>query len=326
MFKKIIHRKKATSNGVKKKNNYYFYDLHTHTKASGDAISSVKDYIKLAKKRRLTGFAITDHDKVYKGKQDEGKDSSSTRALARGEDEDKSSSSPLSETRVIKGITIIPGTEITLKDGSHILAYYIKEPLPKDKLTLIEAVKLIKKQGGYCFLAHPMNIIGGYFKSGGYFKIKRRKIEEIRDALNIVDGIELGNARESSHLRNLTKKIVRQAIPGTKKIIYSAGSDSHTPNSLGLGIIKTKEPLTRENFLRVMGDGDIIMKTNLDFVRRILYLIEQLFVTIIKITFLYNNKIARKIFYKIFFHTYLKTKLFVSKKRNKIFNFEKEHL
>ena len=281
---------------MKKKNNYYFYDLHTHTKASADAIGSIEDYIKLAKKRGLTGFAVTDHDRIYNGKEK------------------------------IDEITIIPGTEITLKDSSHLLAYYIKKPLPKNKLTLEQAVKLIKKQGGYCFLAHPTNIKGGYFKSGGYLKIRRKKIEEIRNALNIVDGVEIGNAHETLQLRSLTKKIIVQAISGAqklsaKKIIWTAGSDSHTPSSLGLGVIKTKEPLTKENFLKVIGEGNIIIKTKLNFARRILYLIEQLFVTIIKITFLYNNKIARKIFYKIFFHTYLKTKFFMSKIK-KTFNLQ----
>ena len=285
---------------MKKKNNHYFYDLHTHTKASPDAISSIKDYIKLAKKRGLTGFAVTDHDKIYRGEKE------------------------------IDGVTIIPGSEITLKCGSHLLAYYIKEPLPKNKLTLEEAVRHIKKQGGYCSLAHPTNIIGGYFKSGGYFKFKRRKIKEIIEALKLIDCIETGNASEPSHLRLLTKKIIKEAISKdqelkNKKLIYTGGSDSHSPNSLGLGIVKTKEPLTKENFLKVIREGDIVIKTKLNFVRRILYVIEQLFVTIIKITFLYNNKVARKIFYKIFAHTYLKTKFFLSKKRNKTFNLEKEY-
>lgn len=283
-----------------KKNNYYFYDLHTHTKASGDAISSIEDYVKIAKKRGISGFAVTDHDKVYNGKEK------------------------------INGITIIPGSEITLKDGSHILAYYIKKPLPKDKLTLIEAVRDIKKQGGYCSLAHPTNVVGGYLKKGKYFKFRTKKIKEIRDALDIVDGVESGNAHEPLHLRSLTKKIVKKAISGdqkltNKKLIYTAGSDSHSPNSLGLGVIRTKEPLTKENFLSVIREGDIIIKTRLKFPRRILYIVEQLFVTISKITFLYNNEIARKIYYKMFVHTYLKTKFFVSKKRKKTFNLKKEH-
>ena len=285
---------------MEKKNNYYFYDLHTHTKASNDAISSIKEYVKIAKKRGLTGFAVTDHDKIYQGKE------------------------------VVDGITIIPGSEITLKDGSHLLAYYIKRPLPKNKLTLAQAVKCIKRQGGYCSLAHPTNIIGGYFKSGGYFKIRRKKIQEIRNALNIVDGVESGNAHEPLHLRSLTKKIVKKAISGdqkltNKKLIYTAGSDSHSPCSLGLGVIKVKEPLTKENFFKVIERGDIIIKTKLVFIRRILYFIEQLFTTIIKIIFLYNNERAGKIFYKIFVHTYLKTKFFISKKRKKTFNLKKEH-
>jgi len=277
----------------KEKNNYYFYDLHAHTKESPDAISTIKELIKIAKKRGLTGFAITNHDKVYKGEEE------------------------------IDGITIIPGSEITLKDDSHLLAYYIKEDLPAEKLTLTEAVTAIKKQGGYCSLAHPTSIMGGYFKNGGYLKIKNKSIKEIEEALKIVDCVESGNANESLRLRSLTKKIIQKTK--IEKIIHTAGSDSHSPDSIGLGVIKTKESLTKENFLRVISEGEIIIKTKFDFKNKLLNIIEQLFVIIIKITFLYNNKIIRKIIYKIFYHTYLKIKYFLSKKK-KTFNFKKEYI
>ena len=283
-----------------KNQKYYFYDLHTHTIASGDAIGSVKDYVKVAKKRGLTGFAITDHNKVYKGEEE------------------------------IDGITIIPGSEISLKDGSHLLAYYIKTALPKGKLTLKEAIKEIKKQGGYCSLAHPTNIIGGYFKSGGYFKFKRRKIKEIIKALKLIDCIETGNASEPSHLRLLTKKIIKEAISKdqelkNKKLIYTGSSDSHSPNSLGLGVVKTREPLTKENFLKVIGGGEIIVETKLKFVRWVLYNIEQILVMIIKITFLYNNKIIAKIFFNTFAHIYLRTKHFLLKRKKEVFNLQKKY-
>jgi predicted metal-dependent phosphoesterase TrpH len=276
---------------IKMKSNYYFYDLHVHTKKSPDSISTVKELIKIAKKRGLTGFAITDHEKTYNGEEE------------------------------IDGITIIPGSEITLKDDSHLLAYYIKKPLPKKKLTLVEAVRLIKEQGGYCSLAHPTNILGGYFKNGGFFKIRNRSKKEIKDALEIVDAVEIGNASETNQLRASAKKIVENLFIKKR---YTAGSDSHSPNSLGLGIIKTKEPLTKENFLKVIEEGEIIIKTEFNFIRKILHLVERFFIKIAIITFLYNNKISRKIFYKIFYHTYLKTKYFLLKYK-KTFNFKEEY-
>lgn len=268
----------------KKKIKYYLYDLHTHTKESPDAISSIKDYIKIAKKRGLAGFAVTDHDKIYKGKTK------------------------------INGITIIPGSEITLKDSSHLLAYYIKKPLPKKSLTLIEAVENIKRQGGYSSLAHPNYIIGGYFKKEGFFKLFNKKKEEIIKALEIVDGVESGNAFQHPYQRNLIKKIVEEL--NIKKIIHTAGSDSHSPDSLGLGVVRTKEPLIKKNFLRAIKEGKIVIKTKFNFTKRVLYFIERLFVIILQITFLYNNEIARKFFYKIFFRTYLKIKFFLLKKNN----------
>ena len=291
---------------IKMKNRFYFYDLHSHTKASDDAISSVESYIKVAKKRGLTGFAITDHDKIYDGETE------------------------------IDGVTIIPGSEITLKDGSHLLAYYIKNQLPEGKLTLKEAVEEIKKEGGYCSLAHPTNIIGGYFQSGGYFKFRKRKIEEIREALNIVDCVEIGNAAEPSYLRALTLKTIKKAVFNElkidkaklvrKRLIYTAGSDAHSPCSLGRGVIKTKEPLTKENFLRVVGEGEMILKTKLNFTRWILYNIEHIFVILIKITRLYDNKVASKTIFNAFANTYLKSKYFLLKKRkSQFFNFQEEY-
>lgn len=282
------------------KQKYYFYDLHSHTKASGDAISSLDDYIKMSKKRGLTGFAVTDHDKIYRGEKE------------------------------IDGVTIIPGSEITLKDGSHLLAYYIKDALPEGKLTLEEAVQEIKKQGGYCSLAHPTNIIGGYFQSGGFFNFRRRKNKDVIKALKLVDCIETGNASESSRLRLLTLRVIKKAISAdleltNKKLIFTAGSDAHSPNSLGLGSIKTKEPLTKENFLRVIGEGEMIIKTNLNFARWVLYNIEQVFVVMIKITFIYNNKKVAGALFNIFAHIYLNAKHFLLRRKKKVFNLQEKY-
>lgn len=280
---------------------YYFYDLHSHTKASGDAISSLEDYIEVSEKRGLTGFAVTDHDKTYSGKKE------------------------------INGITIIPGSEVTLKDGSHLLVYYIKEALPKNKLTLEEAVRHIKKQGGYCSLAHPTNIIGGYFQSGGLFKFRRRKNRDVIKALNLVDCIETGNASESSRLRGLTLEVIKKAVSAdrelaSRKLIYTAGSDAHSPNSLGMGVIRTNEPLTKENFLRVISEGKMIVNTRFNFARWVLYNIEQVFVMMIKLTFIYNNRIASNILVDTFSCVYLNFKhLLMKRKKKEFFNFQKKY-
>ena len=236
---------------MEKKNKHYFYDLHTHTEKSADAIGKIEEYIKTAQEIELTGFAVTDHNKVYDGKEE------------------------------ISGITIIPGSEITLKDGSHLLAYYIKKALPKRKLTLEEAVKIIKKQGGYSFLAHPTSIIHGHFKQGkGYFKIKNKKAKEIKVALDLVDGVEIGNASETKELRTSAQEISEKL---STKRVWIAGSDAHAPKFLGLGIVKTKERLTRENFLRVIKEGEMIVKTNFNLFKRVLYIIERLFLILSKV-------------------------------------------
>ncbi|AKG34519.1 PHP domain-containing protein [Paenibacillus durus] len=77
-------------------------DLHTHTLAS-DGMQPPAENVRLAKEKGLAAVAITDHDTV----------AGIAEALAAGEQ---------------YGITVVPGVEISTRDGGkdiHILGYYV---------------------------------------------------------------------------------------------------------------------------------------------------------------------------------------------------------
>ena len=247
-------------------NESFFYDLHCHTRKSYDSISKLEKIIKIAKKRGLDGIAITDHDVLYQG-----------------------------ETN-IDGIQIIPGVEITLKDQAHLLAYFIKEPLEKCKFNLEEAVKEIKRQGGYCSLAHP------YRRGEGWVKVKKRNKEEIRKAINLVDAVELNNFKSPPRQKLKLKKLLK-SLNINKPL--SAGSDAHIPGDVGFSVLKTKEKINDKNFLNVLSNSESVTQKDKDNYKKISILIQEPLTALTKKLGLYYNRVARKLYHHIIFYPFL---------------------
>jgi predicted metal-dependent phosphoesterase TrpH len=261
----------------------FFYDLHCHTKKSRCAISRIDKIIKIAKKRGLTGVAITDHDILYQGKTN------------------------------INGIEIIPGVEITLKDRSHLLAYFITEPIEKESLTLEEATDEIRRQGGYSSLAHP------YGGGEGWFKVKRRTREETRNTLKMIDAVELGNFKSPPLQKKKLRRLLK-SLHANKAL--TAGSDAHIPGDIGFSVIKSKERINRENFLNILKNSEIVIYGNKNNYKRIESLLEESLTFLMKKFRLYHNKIIRKIFHYIIFNQYLRiSNIFRSKNK---FNFKEQ--
>ncbi len=194
--------------------NNYFYDLHCHTKESIDSPAKLKDIVQVAKKRGLSGFAVTDHDKRYKG--------------------------PI----CVDTIDIIPGAEITLRGGGHLLAYFITQDIPSG-LTLKEAVSAIKKQGGFAVLAHPLR------KEHGHLKNKSGK--EKKEILSLVDGLEAGNASDSDDVREATLDL-------KGNFFLTAGSDAHMAGQIGFAAVKASEKINKDNFGSVLSQSEIIVR------------------------------------------------------------------
>jgi predicted metal-dependent phosphoesterase TrpH len=102
------------------------FDLHIHSKYSYDSLSEPAKIVKAAKKKGLSGIAITDHNSIKGGLE----------ALKYADDE----------------FLVIVGEEVATDEG-EIIGLFLKEELKsRSALTVI---KEIRNQGGISILAHP---------------------------------------------------------------------------------------------------------------------------------------------------------------------------
>jgi predicted metal-dependent phosphoesterase TrpH len=255
--------------------NRYYYDLHCHNSDSIDSPAKMKEIVAVAKKRGLDGIAITNHNKTYSG--------------------------PLE----IDGLQIIPGNEITIDTGAHLLAYFIEGKIKKEP-TLKEATDFIKKQGGYAVLAHPTR------KEHG--SIRDDSNEKIREKLKLVDGLEGGNASDSEEDRNHIKEIKEKNndIP----LFLTAGSDVHMAGQVGFSAVETKERLTKENFSRVLNEAEIIVRPESKNFREQSIFLKGMVYAIGNFLRVYNLKFIRTLFFVFIIRGYFRIKNRSAKKIN----------
>jgi predicted metal-dependent phosphoesterase TrpH len=102
-------------------------DLHIHSKYSFDSLLSPRSILKVAKKRDLTGIAVTDHNTIRGGLE--------VRKINKDRD-----------------FTVIVGSEIQTDIGD-IIGLCVNEEI-KSRIS-IEVIEEIKDQGGYVVLPHP---------------------------------------------------------------------------------------------------------------------------------------------------------------------------
>lgn len=189
---------------------YYYYDLHCHTTDSADAPMTVKKLIKTAKERGIDGVAITNHNKVYLGKEN------------------------------IDGVEIIPGSEISVNNGDHLLAYFVNKKI-EERLGFLKSVEEVHKQGGFAVWAHPTRE-NGVFNKG---------FEEV---FSVLDGLEI-NGMDSKEENQLVFDASKEY-----NLLKTAGSDAHTEGQLGVAVLKVKEKINKENFLEVIKNGEVIVR------------------------------------------------------------------
>ena len=145
-------------------------DMHVHTKYSLDGKGDPRDFVEMAKRKGLSGIAITDHNEID------------------GALEAKEYSKDMND------FLVIVGEEISTTCG-HILAYNIKERIERGGEPE-EVVKTIKAQGGFAVAAHP-----GRFPSGiSYGKVRTLDVA----------GIETLNGATVSHKNRGAKKLARK--------------------------------------------------------------------------------------------------------------------
>ncbi|MGC8940281.1 MAG: CehA/McbA family metallohydrolase [Candidatus Bathyarchaeia archaeon] len=106
-------------------------DLHVHTQYSYDALITPEELVCYAKKRGLSGVAITDHDTT------EG------------------------TTKIIgeEGFLIIPGIEVSSMDG-HVVGLNVNDKIPRG-LSVEETVDRIHEAGGVAVACHPIALFKG---------------------------------------------------------------------------------------------------------------------------------------------------------------------
>ncbi|MFB6345244.1 MAG: CehA/McbA family metallohydrolase [bacterium] len=109
-------------------------DLHIHSEASSDGLTSVDRILRTAERRELDGFSITDHNYF---------DPDRHRRLQEKTDR-----------------LIIPGEEVSTDQG-HVLAYFIESEIEgfRDASSVIQD---IHDQNGLAVMAHPFRLRQNY--------------------------------------------------------------------------------------------------------------------------------------------------------------------
>ncbi len=108
------------------------FDLHIHSKYSGDSKCEPRDIIKTAEKRDLDGIAILDHNSI-KGYE--------------------------KAQKVDTDLIIVPGIEVSTPDG-HIIAMGLREEIGK-QASISEAIDRIRERGALAIAAHPYRFWSG---------------------------------------------------------------------------------------------------------------------------------------------------------------------
>ena len=134
-----------------------FVDLHCHTSASPDSMSSPAKVVRAAADRGLTHLAITDHGTID--------------GALRARD-----AAPA-------GLTIIVGAEIRTLDGD-LIAAFLERPVAGGR-PAAETIAEIHAHGGLAGLPHPFDRYRGSM-------LRDAKLESIGD---VVDWVEAYNAR-----------------------------------------------------------------------------------------------------------------------------------
>jgi len=104
------------------------YDLHTHTKYSSDGFLNPKKIVKIAKKRGLSGIAITDHDTIKGGLE-----------TKKYEDEN---------------FKVIVGCEVSTSKG-EIIGLYLNEEIKSNDF--YDVIDEINAQNGIIVVPHPFD-------------------------------------------------------------------------------------------------------------------------------------------------------------------------
>jgi predicted metal-dependent phosphoesterase TrpH len=198
-------------------------DLHMHTDHSHDCATPVEVLLATAREQGLGAIAVTDHNEI------------SGALEARAQAERPDSGAPLK---------VIVGEEIKTAGEGEVIGLFIEEKIPRG-LTMRETIAAIRAQGGVVYVPHPfdrMHSVPDY--------------EHLLANLEEIDAIEVFNPRVAISAFN--DEAARFAAK--YRIVAGAGSDSHVAQGLGSVRIRMRDFEGPDEFLRSLGDADILTR------------------------------------------------------------------
>jgi predicted metal-dependent phosphoesterase TrpH len=168
---------------------HFTIELHCHTHYSKDSLLDPVKLLELCKVRRIDKVAITDHDTI----------------------EGALEASELDPERVIIG------EEIMTTQG-ELLGYFMKAWIPPG-LSPQETIARLRDQGAFISVSHPFDGM----RSGSWQE------ENLREILDLVDAIEVFNARTWTKVSNDKAT----SVANKAGLLRTAGSDAHALLEVG---------------------------------------------------------------------------------------------
>jgi predicted metal-dependent phosphoesterase TrpH len=198
-----------------------FVDLHCHTRASFDSLSSPAGVVRAAAARGLTHLAITDHDRI-------------DGALEARE---------AAEAMGALGPTIIVGEEIRTVDGD-LIAAFLQRAVPPG-LSAAETIGAIREQGGLVGIPHPFDRFRGSLLKGS----------AMADLYPLVDWIEVHNARLVGRGNERAALLAHE-----HDLVGVAVSDAHSIMEIGVAYTAVAgDPGTPAGLLDGLADAELVL-------------------------------------------------------------------
>ncbi len=141
-------------------------DLHVHTAYSHDGFTTPEALLRAARRRGLTGIAVTDHDTIEGARVCE-------------------KTLPL---------TVIVGEEITTQAG-HLIGLFLTEAIPPG-LSLAETIERIRDQRGLVYLPHPFDRIRSA-------RMDHAELARLADQFDVVEVFNSRNLFDEANRRAL---------------------------------------------------------------------------------------------------------------------------
>ena len=198
-----------------------FADLHCHSSASFDSLSSPLALIRNARRFGLTHLAITDHERID--------------GALRARDLAAAQPATAEEPR----LTVIVGEEVRTT-GGDLIGLFLERAVPPGRTPEATAAA-IHEQGGLVGVPHPFD---RFRNSGGQAAEREGTLARLADS---VDFVEIHNARAMGNANPRAAEFaVREGLPGV------AASDAHSPFEVGVAYSMFPVPFSTAAELKLL--------------------------------------------------------------------------